>query len=367
MKTVCKADTQTVKAKPFVHQVGGRTSMLVITPETICKLYTKREVQFYENIPEILKAFTPQYKGLVTVKCSKEEDKLTFYAEVPGYILWNKDHQNNIDDCDALKLGLDNWSRTCEKGYRDFWADSTDHNYIMLENLVGSLRMPCILDLKLGTKQTGDDTSEKDRKLREFRSAHSTSGSLGIRLTGMHMYQSESNTYLSHNKFYGWTLDDSGLRQVLRQFFNRSHMLNVHLVARMISKLRRLRLVLSTQDKFYFFGSSLLLFYDGYIDTALHLDHSKSAHRCSDRMSKQSEHLYEHAPRDQKDGGKREAFEMEAILQSQCDAADARLIDFGRAVQKSEMKERSLGVEFEEGLLFGLDNLICILQSMVCI
>ncbi|XP_033763021.1 inositol hexakisphosphate kinase 3-like [Pecten maximus] len=371
-----KDDTEVVTARPFIHQVGGRAVMLEISPGTICKLYNDREFQFYENIPEYLKEFTPHYKGLVSVKCNYDDATPTFRAEVPGYILRNSrgdpscQHESRAK-LKEVKTGLANWSMLCIKRdikSRGVWSD---HDYIMLENLVGSLRMPCILDLKIGTKQTGDDTSEEDKKLREHRSANSTSGTLGIRLSGMHMYQMESDNYLSHNKHYGWTLDEAGLRQVLRQFFYNCCITNVRReVTRIISKLHRLHSILSTQDLHYFFGSSLLLFYDGYKNNRPCDGQLNDANAFSAANTDQSaEDLNEYSSCDQKGDRREERSCVKEHCRTECSCetgkADIRLIDFGRTVLKSDMKERSYGVEFEEGVLFGLANLINILQSII--
>ncbi|XP_069111633.1 inositol hexakisphosphate kinase 1-like [Argopecten irradians] len=366
-----KDDTETVKARPFIHQVGGRAVMLEISPGTICKLFNEHEFQFYENLPEYLKEFTPQYKGLVSVRCNYHDDTPTFHAEVPGYIVRNTDKHINVEDFKEVKTGLENWSMTCIKRGIESRGVWSDHDYLMLGNLVGSLKMPCILDLKIGTKQTGDDTSEEDKKLREHKSANSTSGTLGIRLTGMHMYQLKSNNYLSHNKHYGWTLNEDGLRQVLRQFFQNCCNRKVRLeVTRIISKLHRLHNILSTQDMHYFFGSSLLLFYDGYNGGRQYADQSKDVEEYSTVNADQSASaLNGTIPYDEECsiGDKSDSFRNICQHECHCETgkADVRLIDFGRTVLKSDMKERSYGVEFEEGILFGLSNLINILQSIV--
>ncbi|XP_021345530.1 inositol hexakisphosphate kinase 3-like isoform X2 [Mizuhopecten yessoensis] len=373
MITMGKDDIRVVEARPFIHQVGGRAVMLEITPETICKLYKEKEFQFYKHKPDYLKEFTPHYKGLVSIKCSQDGDIPMFHAEVPGCILQNTDYPNNIEKREEVKSGLDNWSLSRihkEVKYKGLCSSSDKHDYTMLGNLVGSLRMPCILDLKIGTQQTGDDTTEEERRVREDRSANSTSGTMGIRLSGMHMYEAETNTYLSHNKHHGWTLDDAGLRQELRRFFHNSCVLNVRDITRIINKLRRLHRILSIQDKFYFFGSSLLLFYDGYLNNDHCSDHSKEGTTPSEKFDQSEKGLNVDQPTssDEKDKRKNEGEGLNSVHLPECEydtsTADVRLIDFGRTVLKSDMKEHSYGTQFEEGILFGLVNLIDILQSI---
>ncbi len=56
---------------------------------------------------------------------------------------------------------------------------------MVMENLTNKFRKPCILDLKVGTRQYGDDVSDNKRKLHLERCAHSTSHTLGVRICGM--------------------------------------------------------------------------------------------------------------------------------------------------------------------------------------
>lgn len=56
---------------------------------------------------------------------------------------------------------------------------------MVLENLTAAYRCPVILDLKIGTRQYGDDVSEEKKRLHIARSAHSTSNKLGVRICGM--------------------------------------------------------------------------------------------------------------------------------------------------------------------------------------
>lgn len=56
-----------VSLHPLLDQVGGHTRLLVLNPATICKPLNRRELNFYENLPDDIREFVPSYKGIEKV------------------------------------------------------------------------------------------------------------------------------------------------------------------------------------------------------------------------------------------------------------------------------------------------------------
>lgn len=52
-----------VLLRPFLHQVGGHSLMVLFNDTTICKPLIKREVKFYETLTNALQHVTPEYRG----------------------------------------------------------------------------------------------------------------------------------------------------------------------------------------------------------------------------------------------------------------------------------------------------------------
>lgn len=94
--------------------------------------------------------------------------------------------------------GLNPWVLTCHKQNMDRWhtlcvqegGSGTDvfeleKDFIVLENLVSRFKYPCILDLKMGTRQYGDAASLAKKQSKMVKVVSTTSAKLGLRLCGM--------------------------------------------------------------------------------------------------------------------------------------------------------------------------------------
>ncbi|XP_041639887.1 inositol hexakisphosphate kinase 1 [Cheilinus undulatus] len=328
-----------VPLEPFIHQVGGHTSMMRYDDHTVCKPLISREQRFYESLPPEMKEFTPEYKGVVLVCFEGDSDGYINLVAYP-YVESNMEggpteheerdppereqprrkhsrrslhrsssssehkddrsdkreaHDNDASDSlaelksprldpkihsdvpfqmldwnsglSSEKISHNPWSLRCHKQQlsrmRSESKDRKLFKFLLLENVVHHFSYPCILDLKMGTRQHGDDASEEKAARQMKKCEQSTSATLGVRVCGMQVYQPNTGHYLCRNKYYGRGLSIEGFRQALYQYMHNGKGLRQDLFEPILNKLRSLKAVLERQASYRFYSSSLLIIYEG--------------------------------------------------------------------------------------------------------
>ncbi|KAI9231185.1 MAG: hypothetical protein BYD32DRAFT_376450, partial [Podila humilis] len=220
---------------PFTNQVGGHASFLRFSNKAICKPVSNNEQVFYEYLeahhPEVL-PFIPAYLGVLNVT----------YRQLPEP--------------------------------EDGRPGETVPEYILLEDLTDGLKAPCILDIKMGTRQYGIWATEKKMKSQTRKCQKTTSYETGIRICGMQVYNITTQRFLFQNKYYGRKLTKETLPLTLREFlFNGSEVVLSHIPI-LQRKLKDLAKIIKTLHGYRFYASSLLIYYDG--DTSSYSDRSNS-------------------------------------------------------------------------------------------
>ncbi|GAA5953030.1 hypothetical protein JCM3765_003038 [Sporobolomyces pararoseus] len=174
----------------FTHQVGGHPSTILSSPlssSTLIKPASSTELDFYQSLGpslangEFMREWCPAFYGTLRLQ---------------GKVNGNEEGNNELND------------------------ETAPSEMLVLENLTHKFRKPNVLDIKLG-QILYDEQSASSEKIEKMKKAAemTTSGELGLRLTGFQVWDSSSETYIQTSKPFGRTLLPSELDLGISRFF----------------------------------------------------------------------------------------------------------------------------------------------------
>eukprot|EP01102_Stenamoeba_stenopodia_P010161 TRINITY_DN3029_c0_g1_i1.p1 TRINITY_DN3029_c0_g1~~TRINITY_DN3029_c0_g1_i1.p1 ORF type:complete len:374 (+),score=71.36 TRINITY_DN3029_c0_g1_i1:505-1626(+) len=304
--------------KPYEFQVAGHAALLKANSGKLFKPLKKQEFGFYSSVPQTfpsLLPFIPGFLGRADITQTQlrllEEGALN--NSPPTRLVMNHHHHET--------LPLEDWNPWSIQMHKARLLEINEvheekepcYSYLVLQDLTHDYKRPSILDLKMGTKQFGDNASPKKQQSKTMKCIGSTSFTLGFRIAGMQLWDPTTKTFKHLHKYDARGLSSASLEQSLRQFFwNSITGIRRDVIIPILEKTKELLALLSSpHTKYRFYSTSLLLLYEGDIDN-------------TDTQSKN----------------------------------DVRMIDFAHTFPKGDKEDDS-------GYVIGLRNLIVMLEKML--
>ncbi|XP_051563531.1 inositol hexakisphosphate kinase 2-like [Myxocyprinus asiaticus] len=314
-------------------------------------------------------------------KSVKREEELEWLqqAEVLYYSL-------ERSNAAGLQLKHNPWSLRCHQQHLQRMKENAKHRnqykFILLENLTWRYTVPCVLDLKMGTRQHGDDASEEKKAVQIRKCQQSTSASIGVRLCGMQVYHSDTGQLMFMNKYHGRKLTLSGFKEAIFQFFHDGRCLRRELLSPVLRRLREMQAALEDCESYRFYSSSLLIIYDG--------DPPRSRRSPEDGLSEEEEEEEDEEDEEEEEGGafgfphgagaaskscNSGACSSSAVSNSSAvvrrmarsesgPMVDVRMIDFAHTTCRHYGEDSVVHEGQDSGYIFGLENLITIISEI---